>query len=320
MTPAPNSEQFIGRRLKVRDLQVFLAVVDCGSMAKAAKQLGITQPGVSEIIAGLESTFGARLFDRSPQGIETTLYGRALLSRALTVLDELKQSAMDIAFLADPTVGELRIGCPESIAGGFLPAVIEKFTSDYPRISMHVDLLTTAALDLPALHTRKLDIALTRLPYLDDPPDREFSVEILFDDEVVVVAGLRSRWARRRKIEFADLADARWILTPAGSLNPELIAQAFELSQLKAPKIAITTFSVHLRTHLLATNEYVAAMPRSVLQANAEKFCFKELPVKLPVRSFPVAVVTLKNRTLSPVAELFIKYLRKQTKSVAVKR
>lgn len=320
MTPAPNSEQFIGRRLKVRDLQVFLAVVDCGSMAKAAKQLGITQPGVSEIIAGLESTFGARLFDRSPQGIETTLYGHALLSRALTVLDELKQSAKDIAFLADPTTGELRIGCPESIAGGFLPAVIEKFASDYPGISMHVDLLTTPGLNLPALHMRQLDMALTRLPHSDDPPDSDFSVEILFDDEVVVVAGLHSRWARRRKIEFADLADARWILTPAGSLNPELIAEAFELSQLNAPKIALTTFSVHLRTHLLATNDYVAVMPRSVLQANAEKFGFKALPVKLPVRSFPVAVVTLKNRTLSPVTDLFIKYLRKQTKSASMKR
>jgi DNA-binding transcriptional LysR family regulator len=69
-------QQQVGRRLKVRDLEVFLAVVECGSMAKAAAQLSVTQPAVSAIIAGLESTFGARLFDRSPQGIETTLYGR----------------------------------------------------------------------------------------------------------------------------------------------------------------------------------------------------------------------------------------------------
>jgi DNA-binding transcriptional LysR family regulator len=304
-------EQRIGRRLKVRDLQVFLAVVECGSMSKAAAQLGITQPGVSDIITGLESTFDARLFDRSPQGIETTLYGEALLKRALAVLDELKEGAKDIAFLADPTEGELRIGCPESIAGGFLPAVIEKFASDYPKISIYVDLLTTPALNLPALRERKLDIALTRLAHSDDPPDNDFKVEILFNDEVVVVAGLHSRWARRRTVELAELADARWILTPAGSLNPELITEAFKLKQLKMPKIALTTFSVHLRNHLLATNKYVAAMPRSLLQSNARLFGFKALAIKLPIRNFPVAAVTLKDRTLSPIAALFIEHLRK---------
>jgi DNA-binding transcriptional LysR family regulator len=311
------TDQQIGRRLRVRDLQVFLAVVECGSMAKAAMQLGVTQPGVSEIVAGLESTFGARLFDRSPQGVEPTLYGRTLLNRAITVLDELKQSAKDIAFLADPTVGELRIGCPESIAGAFLPAVLATFASQHPGIAVHVEQVTTPALDLPALRARKLDLALTRLPHSDEPHGSDLNVEILFNDEVVIVAGLRSRWARRRKITLADLVDARWIVTPGGSLNPELIAEAFEHNKLPPPKIKLTTFSVHLRTHLLATGDYVAAMPHSVLQSNAKMFGFKALPVKLPVRSFPVAVVTLKNRTLSPVAELFIRHLRKTTSQMA---
>ena len=81
------------------------------------------------------------------------------------------------------------------------------------------------------------------------------------------------------------------------------------------PKTALTTFSVHLRTHLLSTSEYVTAMPRSVLQLNAAKFGLnKALPIKLPVRSFPVAVVTLKKMTSSPVAKLFVEYLSKATK------
>jgi DNA-binding transcriptional LysR family regulator len=320
MSPKFVSEQFIGRRLKVRDLQVFVTVVECGSMGQAAKQLGVTQPAISDIIAGLENTFGARLFDRSPRGIEATLYGRALLRCAQAVLDELRQGAKDIAFLADPTTGELRIGCPESIAGGFLPMIIRKFASDHPGISLQVDLLTTPALDLPALRMRKMDLALTRLPHWDRPADQDLNVEVLFDDEVIVVAGLRSRWARHRRIELADLANARWILTPAGSLYPELITEAFEINGLKSPLVALTTFSVHLRNHLLATNEFVAAMPASLLQPNADKFGLKALPVKLPVRRFPVAVVTLKNRTLSPVAELFIGHLRQQTKSTTQKR
>lgn len=302
------------------DLQVFLAVVECGSMAKAGAQLGLTQPGVSEIIAGLEDTFGARLFDRSPQGVETTHFGRALLNRAITALDELKQGAKDIAFLADATVGELRIGCPESIASAFLPTVIAAFSRDYPGISLHVDQVTTPALDQPGLRSRKQDFVLTRLvkPHSNDSPDNDVNVEILFNDEVVVAAGVRSRWARRRKIDLSELVDAPWILTPAGSLNTELVVEAFLRNQLKVPKIALTTFSVHLRTHLLSTNDFVAAMPRSVLRFNAEQFGLKELPVKLPVRSFPVAIVTLKNRALSPIAELFLKQLRTLAKSITM--
>ena len=314
MTPRHTPEQYIGRRLKLRDLQVFVAVVECGSMAQAAKQLGVTQPAVSDIIAGLESTFGARLFDRSPRGIETTVCGDALLRRARTVLDELRQGAKDIAFLADPTTGEVRIGCPESIAAGFLPAIVETFACSYPGIALHIDLLSTPALDLPELRTRRLDLALTRLPHSAATADQDFAVEVLFDDEVIVVAGTRSRWASLRKIGLADLADARWILTPAGSLYPELLAEAFEMERLEAPRIALTTFSVHLRNHLLATNKYVAVMPRSLLEPNADKFNLKALPIKLPARNFPAAVVTLKNRTLSPTAGLFIKHLREQAR------
>src|SRR5262245_3184938 len=114
------SEARIGRRVRFRDLQVLLAVADCGSMAKAAVQLGITQPAVSEIIAALESAFAVRLFDRGPQGVEPTVYGRALLKRGLVAFDELREGIRDIEFLTNPTIGEVRIGCPDSIATGIL--------------------------------------------------------------------------------------------------------------------------------------------------------------------------------------------------------
>ncbi len=110
-------EDRIGRRLKLRDLHVYFAVVQCGSMAKAAVQLGVSQPTVSEIIADLEHTFGVRLLDRIARGVEPTIYGNALLKRGIAAFDELKQSTRDIAFLADPTVGELKIGCAEFDCG-----------------------------------------------------------------------------------------------------------------------------------------------------------------------------------------------------------
>ena len=291
----------MGRRLRIWDLQVFLAATECGSMARAAAQLGLTQPAVSDIIAGLEDNFQVRLFDRSPRGIEPTPCGRALVQRARLVIDELKLAAKDIAFLTDPTIGELRIGCPELIASAFLPTIIERFCRDHPGISLSVDQVTTPALVQPDLRARKLDLVLTRLvERFETSSENDLNVEILFNDEVVVAAGIRSRWAHRRKLSLSELIEAPWILTPTGSLNTELVIEAFVRSGLAAPKIAVTTFSVHLRTHLLATSDFVAAMPRSVLRLNARQFGLKALPVRLPVRAFPVAIVTLKNRTLSP--------------------
>src|SRR3954447_911656 len=102
-------ESQIGRRLRLRDLHVFHMVVQHRSMAKAAVQLSVSQPTVSEVIADLEHALGVRLLERSPQGVEPTVYGNALLKRSIAVFDELKQSVRDIEYLADPTTGEIRI-------------------------------------------------------------------------------------------------------------------------------------------------------------------------------------------------------------------
>src|SRR5467141_2991047 len=113
----------IGRRLKLRDLHILLAVVRRGSMAKAASELAISQPAVSKAIADMEHTLGLRLLDRSRNGIEPTAYGRALVKRGLAIFDELKLGVEELAFLSDPTAGELGTGSTESIAAGLLPAV-----------------------------------------------------------------------------------------------------------------------------------------------------------------------------------------------------
>ena len=84
--------QRLGRRLKLRDLHILFAVVECGSMTRAAKQLSVSNPVVSKAIAGLEHTLGVRLLDRDPQGLQPTIYGQALLDRGLVAFDELRQA------------------------------------------------------------------------------------------------------------------------------------------------------------------------------------------------------------------------------------
>ncbi|HEV7390312.1 MAG TPA: LysR family transcriptional regulator, partial [Burkholderiales bacterium] len=99
----------IGRRLKLRDLHIFFAVVHWGSMAKAAKHLGMSQPAVSKIIADMEAALRVRLLDRGSRGVEPTVYAHALLKRGHVVFDELRQGISDIEFLSNPTAGEIRV-------------------------------------------------------------------------------------------------------------------------------------------------------------------------------------------------------------------
>src|SRR6266853_4158301 len=132
MTKTINWESRIGRRLRLRDLHVFFAVVQSGSMAKAAAQLRVKQPSVSKAIGDLEAALGVRLFDRSPQGVRPTIYGDALIECGVAVFDQLKQGIGKIEFLSDPTTAEVRIGCVPSMAATLLPSVIRRSASARP--------------------------------------------------------------------------------------------------------------------------------------------------------------------------------------------
>ena len=115
----------IGRRMKLHDLHVLMAVVQAGSMSRAAKLLNTTQPAISRSIADLEQTIGVRLLDRGRHGAEPTEYGRALLDGGMAMFDDLRQAVKNIEFLADPTVGEIRIGTHDPLIAGVLPAVFD---------------------------------------------------------------------------------------------------------------------------------------------------------------------------------------------------
>ena len=126
-------------------------------------------------------------------------------STGLIAFDALKQGVKEIEFLADPTAGELRIGCPEWIAAGLLPVIIDRMLQKHPRIVFHVDQTITATRDFRELRERSLDVVMGRIasPFTEE----DLHAEILYQDQWCVVAGVSSPWARRRKIELAELVN-----------------------------------------------------------------------------------------------------------------
>jgi len=304
-------ESRLGRRLRVRDLYILLTVVKSGSMAKAARQLAMSQPSVSEAIANLEAMLRVPLLDRSPRGIKPTIYADAMLRRSVTVFDELKQSVKDVEFLADPTIGEVRIGSPESISSSLLRPIIQKFSLEYPRVVVEVDDIITQwthSLELQALHDRRLDLVFTRMmkPPGSNPFEKDLNIEILFNEELAIAAGSRSPLAAHRKVSIADLANEPWILTGPSTWAYAAVENAFRESGLKMPAPGLVTFSAHLRAHLLADSALITAFPKSFLQFNADRFSLKVLPITLRPQPWPVIIATVKHRTLSPAVERFI--------------
>jgi DNA-binding transcriptional LysR family regulator len=296
----------IGRRVRLRDLHILSAVVRWGSMAKSATHLGMSQSAVSEAISSLEDALRVPLLDRNSQGVEPTIYADALLRRAHAVFDELQQGIKDIEFLADPSVGEVRIGCPEFLSVSLLPSVIEKFSRQYPQVKVHVYQSDARDFEFRELHERHVDLRLARIPrsFVDD----ELEVEILFEDPHAVVVGRRNPLVRKKKIILADLADERWIIPPWPSVAA-VVPESFKAEGLPPPRERVVAASVYLRLRLLAGGRYVAVMPRSVLRGVADTFSLKVLPVKLP-ESDPIAVIRLRKRALSPVAQVFLSHLK----------
>lgn len=307
----------ISRRLKLRQLNALVAVAKWGSMAKAAEHLAISQPVVSKAIAELEQVVGVRLFDRVPHGVEPTVHGLALLKRSTAIFDDLRTSVSELEFLSDPSAGELRIGCEETLATGLLPRLIDQLTQKYPRIIFDVALGDPPTLQQRDLLGRRVELAIMRTAIED--LDEELDAKLLYDDRLWIVAGARSPWASRRKVSLADLANERWCLPPPDHPVGALVIKAFQRIGLNPPARSVTVGSAQCTSSLVASGQYLGVLGSMFLHFRPPSVRLKVLPVELSIAAPPINVITLKNRTLSPVAQLFLDFAREVTKSVARK-
>src|SRR5262245_6580181 len=307
----------IGRRMKLHDLHVLMSVVQAGSMGKAASFLNTTQSAISRSIAELEHAVGVRLLDRSRQGVEPTDYGRALLDGGAAVFDDLRQAVKNIEFLADPATGHVTICGSESTSAALLPAVFGRLRKRHPGLSMHVVPAISVARQFKELRERKADLALGRLP---SPVDTDIDAELLYHDQLIVVAGPRSKWLRQRKITLRDLANEPWLLPPPGTLLASLVADGFRSHDMEFPPKGAATGPIHLLFALLASGPFLLAMSGSLLQLRTDLPPLKVLPVDFPSPPWPVGIMTLKNRTRSPVTRLFIECAREVVKPLAAGR
>ena len=238
------------RRLKLRDLHILLVVATRGSMAKAAAELAISQPAVSRAISEKKNDQKQQQHEQGRSGGEPTAYGRALIRRGVTIFDELTQGLQELKSLADPTMGQLRIGSSENVAAGLLPAVIDRFSRQHPGIRLNVSQAVLSTTQYRELRERSIDLLLGWIP--TSFVEEDLLAERVFDDPSGVVVGKQSKWSRSSKVTLADLADEAWILPPADTFPGSAAAKLFREVGLNMPRTPLTTLSILLCCRLAA--------------------------------------------------------------------
>ena len=217
--------------------------------------------------------------------------------------------------MSDPTVGQVTIGCPEALASGVLGAVLARFCVQFPRVVVNVEAANNITHEYQMLRERKVDLLLGSItrPFVEEDLD----AQVLYEDRPYITTGATNRLALRRRVEVAELLEQQWIL-PGESILRSVLEEALEARGFALPRIGVKSYSVQQRITLLATGRFVSADSRSVLRYNSAASSVILLPVDLPIRSWPVAIVTLKGRTINPVVQTFVDCVRDVSKSLAM--
>ena len=296
----------IGRRLRLKDLHTLQTVAEAGSMAKASRQLALSQPAISKAIADMEHTLGAALLDRSAHGVELTACGRLLIARGRIIFDELHEGVRDIQNQLDPTRGEIRIGTTEPITG-FLSEVISGMSQAYPRITYQVAVSDTTTL-VRDLRERTLDVVLTR--WTAGAVADDLAADVLFKAPLAVLADRRHPLVSRKKLSLADTMQQAWTLSPPDSFLGRVVVDVFRRRKLDLPATVVTTLSIHMRLNLLASGRFLTMLPLRMVRQPAYKTWLRALSIDFPDSAGPIAAITVRKRSLGGALKLFQKACR----------
>jgi len=160
---------------------------------------------------------------------------------------------------------------------------------------------------------RNIEFAICRIGPLPD----ELVADVLFYDAFSIVTSAKNPLTRRRKLTLADLGNQPWTLLPFDSFFGSVIAETFRANGHEPPRPTVASLSTNIQNELLATGRFLTILPGFMLRVAWRNLALKALPVALPNAPMPIGLITLKNRTLTPLAQLFIENVRALAKPLA---
>src|SRR6201996_8080444 len=297
-------------RLRMKQLQLLIALDDLKSLHKAAGAMSMTQSAASKALQELESMLDAPLFERSKSGMIPNQLGHCVIRYARLVATDLTALCQDVAEIRSGRGGRLAIGA----IMGAIPAcgvpALKQLQAGQPNLSVEV-VEDTSARMLQQLDDGRLDLVIGRAAVAADPS--KYHYRPLGDEPLSVVVGYGHAPLPRKELKLRDLAGHRWVMYPSHMPLHALLEREMDLAGLEMPDNPISTASTFVTVALLQSSpELVSLLPSAIAAMFVRQKLLRVVPVTLKSPSQTFGVVTRKGGVLSPPAEQFIELLRTQ--------
>lgn len=199
--------------MELKQIRQFLAVAETLNFRKAADQLHMTQPPLSVSIKRLEATLGVPLFTRTRTGVKLTEFGTALIPDARRFVFQAEQLQRSAATMSAGLTGRLRIAFVGSVTYELLPAILPRFRTEYPAVTLDLAEGTTTAI-VAGVEAGTIDLGLVRYPLVEST---SAAAEPVRWDTLIAALPSDSALSKKKRLHLDDLADEPFILYSASA-------------------------------------------------------------------------------------------------------
>lgn len=288
--------------MELRQLERFLAVVEHGSLAEAARHCQLTQQAVSASIAGLERELGVRLFDRAPGGVtRLTELGRALLPHARAQIAADQRARQELTALASARAGTVTLGVGETFAGDIVAAAVGRALRERPDLRINLIEGYSEQL-LQRLYHGEFDFVAAGISSVQLPPG--FGARVLYSANDVVACGASHPLAGHEQLSLAELQGFPWLVPYSRPSDTQTICEAFVLHGLTPPTRFVGSDAYRVGMKLLANNDLLIMASPALLRSTLarQQYGVVILPVSEPTVTRNASLVSGTERPLTPAA------------------
>lgn len=303
----PRLDRVLRSNIKLRHLQLIVALDEFRHLGRTAEFLAVSQPAVSKMLGDVESMLGFTLFTRNTRGSEPTAAGASLVRFARGVLAQYETTREEITAMASGAAGRTRVGAMVVALPVLLAQAVTRLKALAPQATVLVEEGDLTRL-LPRLRQGELDVFVGRLEPGYAAPD--LVTEALYAEPMVPVARPGHPLSLRAPLQWADVAAQPCVMPPPWASLRVKLEQTFHEHGLEPPKDVVESASHLAVMTFLHERDAVGFVARSVAEHYARLRWLDILPLALPLDLPPVGIITLRERPLSPVSERLMQCLR----------
>lgn len=292
------------------DLEYFIEICRLGSIAQAAKHLGVSQPALSKAIRRLEQIAGARLLDRNARRVSPTAMGLILQQRGSLILHELDTARNELQEMSGVRTGNVSMGVPPTLNHRFIPDIVELACRQRPKLNFHVSEGLFQSL-MPRLRLGELDFIISS-PTQAETEATDLECETLGSNLFLACVGANHPLASMDFIPDEALLDYGWVLVPPPGILRDQLNQLFHQRGLPALDPQVQTSSTVLSKALITRQDFIGFLPLEVFAAEEQAGTIKRLNLPWLYWRRELTLVFRRSRTLTPAAQYLVDLVRRE--------